>query len=403
MSVEGHGQRNVTMLRATVACWMVAVLAIGPLAKAADDPSRVGSRLPQDVTVLVVKADRAREEGLLDDAEALYREVLAIDPEHETAFAELMQLAGRRPLGGDSTSYRATRDLLPRSFRRHETPHFVILSDAGRRWSRARGKLLEQTYTQFHRYATRLDLRPLPLRHKLVCVLFRKRSEFSTFARDNDGVTAAWCQGYYSPRADRMVFFNVESDRSADEFAEARAIAATVHEAIHHLHFHSGLQTDAVQYPLWSGEGLATAFETSAPEEVFGPDRDFRPRRERFQRLVEAERLIPLRSFVQLDRMPDDQRETVHTVYNQAYALASWLAGNRPEGLRGYLRSMRKEPPGRPVAERHLELFEQAFGDVDTVEEIWLEYEISRLDGQDNTRRPTVITRPRGIGSEDAP
>jgi hypothetical protein len=382
---------------------MVVVLAIGPLAKAADDPSRVGPRLSQDVTVLVVRADRAREEGLLDDAEVIYREVLAVDPEHETAWAELVQLAGRRPVGKDSRSYRATRDLLPRSFRKHETAHFVILSDAGRRWSRARGKLLEQTYTQFHRYATRLDLRPLPLRHKLVCVLFRDRGEFANFARAHDGVTAAWCLGYYSPRADRMVFFNVESDRSADEFAEARAIAATVHEAVHHLHFHTQLQTNAVQYPLWSGEGLATAFETSAPDEGFGPDRDFRPRRERFHRLLKAGRHIPLQSFVQLDRMPDDRRETVHAVYNQAYALASWLAGKRPEDLRGYLLSMRKEPPGRPVAERHLELFEQAFGDVDIVEETWLKYEISRLNGEDNPRRPTVITRQRGISAEGAP
>ena len=92
---------------------MVVVLAIGPLAKAADDPSRVGPRLSQDVTVLVVRADRAREEGLLDDAEVIYREVLAVDPEHETAWAELVRLAGRRPVGKDSRSYRATRDLLP--------------------------------------------------------------------------------------------------------------------------------------------------------------------------------------------------------------------------------------------------------------------------------------------------
>jgi hypothetical protein len=256
----------------------------------------------------------------------------------------------------------------------------VILSDAGRKWSRVRGELLEQTYVQFQRYANRLDLRPMPLRHKLVCLLFRQRDEFATFAREHDGVTAAWCLGYYSPQNDRMVFFNVESERGADEFAEARAIAATVHEAVHHLHFHTGLQTSAVQYPLWSGEGLATAFETSTPDEGFGPGQDFWPRRERFHGILEAGRLIPLRSFVQLDRMPDDRRDTVRTVYSQAYALASWLARNQPVELRGYLMSMRREPPGRPSPRRHLKLFEQAFGNVDVVEEAWLRSETGAED-----------------------
>jgi len=135
-----------------------------------------------------------------------------------------------------------------------------------------------------------------------------------------------------------MVFFDVESERGADEFAAARAIATTVHEAVHHLSYHTRIQKAAVQYPLWSGEGLATAFETSTPDKQFGPEYDFPPRRERFDRLLAAERLIPLRSFVGLDRMPDGRRETVHTVYNQAYAFgvlagagAAWGAPRLPD------------------------------------------------------------------------
>ena len=40
---------------------------------------------------------------------------------------------------------------------------------------------------------------------------------------------------------------------------------------------------------------------------------------------------------------------------------------------------MLKEPPGRPTPQRHLELFKQAFGDVDAVEEAWLRFE-NRLE-----------------------
>ena len=334
---------------------------------------------PREVVELVRAADQARDEGKIEDALAIYRRVLVRDPEHDKAFENLVHLAELRPLSTDSKSLGSTRDLLPRSFRTYETRHYVILSDAGRRRTRARGDLLERTYGQFRRYAGRLELRPLPLRHKLVCVLFRKRRDFAAFAREHDGVTVTWCLGYYSPRHDRMVFFDVESERGADEFAEARAVAATVHEAVHHLHYHTRIQTTAVQYPLWSGEGLATAFETSSPDEQFGPEYDFPPRRERFGKLLEAERLIPLRSFVGLDRMPDGRRETVHTVYNQAYALASWLARERPGELQAYLIAMLKEPPGRPTPQRHLELFAQAFGDVDGVEQAWLRWE-TRLE-----------------------
>jgi hypothetical protein len=154
-------------------------------------------------------------------------------------------------------------------------------------------------------------------------------------------------------------------------------VAATVHEAVHQLHYHTRILKTAVQYPHWSGEGLATAFETSSPDEQFGPEYDFEPRQERFARLLKADRLVPLRSFVGIDRIPDSRRETVHTVYNQSYALASWLARERPGELRAYLIAMLKESPGRPTSQRHLELFEQAFGDVDAVEEAWLRRETS--------------------------
>ena len=335
------------------------------------------TKAAQEVAELVSAADQARDEGKIEDALAIYRRVLSRDSEHEKAFENLVHLAGLRPLSKDSKSLRATRDLLPRSFRKYETRHCVILSDAGRLRAQERGDLLERTYGQFRRYAGRLELRPLPLRHKLVCVLFRKRSDFAAFARQHDGVTATWCLGYYSPQRERAVFFDVESERGADEFAEARAVAATVHEAVHQLHYHTRIQKTTVQYPFWIGEGLATAFETSSPDEQFGPEYDFQPRRERFTRLLGADRLIPLQLFVGLDRMPDGRRETVHTVYNQSYALASWLARERPGELRAYLIAMLKEPPGRPTSQRHLELFEQAFGDVDAVEEAWLRRETS--------------------------
>ena len=43
--------------------------------------------------------------------------------------------------------------------------------------------------------------------------------------------------------------------------------------------------------------------------------------------------------------------------------------------LREYLERLRREPPGRPTPERHLEIFEGAFGDIDRLERVWTRYE----------------------------
>ncbi len=293
--------------------------------------------------------------------------------------------AAHDQLSGDSEAYRAARQLLPRGFRTHETRRFVVLSNAGRRWTRSRAKLLERTFDEFARYAGRLDLRPLPLRHKLVCVLFDRREDFAKFARDHDGVNESWGLGYYSPAHARTVFFNGETEPDADEFAARRSVATAIHETIHQLHFEKHVLSVHLQYPLWCVEGLATAFETAAPAAPFGPDFEFQPRRDRFRRLVQYDRILSLRELVQLDRMPDQRRETVHTIYNQSYAVASWLARHRPEELRRYLMSMLEEPPGRPSPARHLDLFEQAFGDVDQLESVWLRDERRTLGADRKT------------------
>ncbi len=78
--------------------------------------------------------------------------------------------AGR--LQSNSDMYQQTRELLPQRFLDYETRRFIVISDAAPGWSRRQAALLERTYHQFNRFARRLNVKPLPLRHKLVCVLF---------------------------------------------------------------------------------------------------------------------------------------------------------------------------------------------------------------------------------------
>ncbi|MHC4414501.1 MAG: DUF1570 domain-containing protein [Planctomycetota bacterium] len=364
-------------------------------------------------------------------------------PPHHQRYLALVGRAAGRGLSSDSDAYQAARVLLPDRFVEHQTKRFIVISDAQADWTHDQAHLLERTYHQFHRFTRRLGLRPQPLRHKLVCILFERHEDYQEFAKKHDGVTADWISGYYSPKHDRVVFYNIETnpavagaaqllpakpaeilamspdrrragtsdrtrraetrcpspgcdlppgyaprDRIDEERAKA-AIATSVHEAIHQLAFHTRIQSPLIQNPLWISEGLATAFETDRPTESFGPERDFAVRREQFVTLLRDENLIPLRKLVTYMQMPDDRDETITAVYHQSYALVTWISRFRKDELRDYLNVLKNEPPGRPTTRRHLELFEQAFGDVDRLEHKWVRYESERL----KRSKPAIRTR----------
>jgi hypothetical protein len=305
-----------------------------------------------------------------------------------------------------SDMYRRTRDLLPEQFLEYETKRFIVLSDAAPGWSRKQAALLDRTYHQFNRFARRLEVRPLPLRHKLVCVLFQEHHDYRRFARTADGVTADWISGYYSPKNDRIVFYNIETNpdfaeaiqvsESAERIAKVEghtpaargvlreeykkaAVATVVHEAVHQLAFHTRIQSPQIQNPLWLSEGLATAFETDRPNRSFGPDQEYDLREEQFTELLDDGKLIPLRKLVTYSNMPNNEDDTIAAVYHQSYSLVTWMCRFRKTELRAFLDALRSERPGRPSARRQLQIFEKAFGKVGKVEKAWLRH----VEGKD--------------------
>ncbi|MBT8484980.1 MAG: DUF1570 domain-containing protein [Phycisphaerales bacterium] len=283
-------------------------------------------------------------------------------------------------LPSGSVRSEAARTVLPTRFVPYETRRFVVFSDASPRWTRLQMARLERAHHQFHRFLDRLGTTPGPLRHKLVCVLFATRDDFIEFARSHDGVVASWILGYFSPRNDRIVFYHgAETLEEEDEFADLRATATTIHEAVHQLSFHTGLQSVHINYPLWICEGLAAAFETANPDAAFGPAYEFAPRRHRFEQMLAGNRLMPLDRLVRLDHFPDERAETVQTIYNQSYALVVWLARHRRDELRAYFAAMRAETPGRPTGDRHHAIFTAAFGPPAQLERTWLRHEHARV------------------------
>jgi hypothetical protein len=330
-----------------------------------------------------------------------------------------------------SETFEDARAKLGRDFVERETARFIVLSDAGRRETQRYAEYLELSYHQFHRFCRRIGLEPKPLRHKLVVVLFERRAQYRAFARKHDDVTDMDLAGYYSPTNDRVVVYDVQTNPSVEEartklsdmrteiddlaqreriasregraaeasslrvaigqyedhlqiqsrrvedFTAQTSIATTVHEAVHQLMFHTGIQSRHVEYPLWLSEGLATSFETHQPGHAFGPDHEYEPRREEFRRIMQSGGLLPIDQLIRASRATDLRPDQVHILYHQSYALITWLTRTRPRDLATLLQLIADEPGGRPTDDRHAELFEQAFGSIEALERRWLSWESS--------------------------
>lgn len=385
--------------------------AIGLSAVAADPSTSNRNELSHQHQRAAALADA----GQAAEAERIYRSIAQYDPQDDVAYNALLSLAASRSLQSDSLAAIAAKSRLPERFVVHQTDRFVLISDVSERHTIQNARWVERAHAEFNRFARECGLRPLPLQHKLVCVLFDSRDEYLKFAQTEDGLKNINFTGYYSPRHDRMVFsmedrerpnVGAEPERAANA-PDAKAVlgfdargmeneqanrhdescdhhahempsasaAKCVHETIHQLMFHTRLMSPEVQYPLWICEGLSTAFETDLPGKPFGPDHDYAPRLQAFQTLLHNGDLIPLREFVTVTQLTANKHWITRVMYQQSYALVTWLCRERSQQVRDYLHLMRSQPGGKISAARHLNLFESVFGDIDNVERDWLAYE----------------------------
>jgi hypothetical protein len=416
---------------------LLAVLALllpAPCAAGADESAdpridALSQKLNQcaedDFEALTEIARWAVEQHLFPQADQLCRYILARDAEHEGAYALLQQVAMAQTLPDESAALEDARSLLPDDFHVHETTRYVVLTDVSTAWAQHHAQMLERTHHQFLRFCRRLDLKPLPLRHKLVAVLFEDRAMYQAFARQHDHVRTPSIAGYYAPLRDRLVFYQVDANPSLTEarqkldtmqdelrdiekrqrearragrreeakaledylddarallraeedrledFADRTGTATTLHEAAHQLLFHTGVQNPAVEYPIWISEGLATGFETDEPHAAFGPDHDYAGRRDHFDELAAADDLLPLRELVTITSIDATNSANVDRIYHQSYSLVRWMTRTRKQQLRAYLMRMRDQPPGKLSAQQHVVIFEDAFGPIDRVERAW--------------------------------
>ena len=355
-----------------------------------------GAKAPADATSLLERGKTADESGDLVQADALYRAAWERPELREEAAARLKRLHTRPGfrLPADSVAVEELRGQLGNEFIRHDTAHFVILSDCDRSWTAARGQVLERTRTQFYRVSAKMGTSVVPHRHKLVCILFHDQDKYRAFSRARDGVRADWVAGYYSTLSNRIAFYNEASGagyaaanaelddhrsrvrrlrdesaafaRGGDADAAARAKASadelerriksaerslraqaaadstrkTVHECIHLLAYNTGLQRPGAVYPLWVSEGLATSFETDQANEAFGPDRAATSNRgDVFDEMAADGSLIESGELVSTVDAPESA-EAAERFYSQSYVLFRRLFGSDPEAVGRYVEAL---------------------------------------------------------------
>lgn len=383
---------------------------------------------PREALMLVSKGEKAAAGGDVVEAEKAWRAALALHPDCIPAARHLRALFDRpeMELPIDQEGLQAAKSQLGEGFAQTQTDHFVILSDCGRDWSAAKAQLLERTYHQFFRFMGQLGLEAAPPKHKLLCILINDHAAYAAFARTQDAIEAPWVAGYYATMTNRVVFYNdatgpgferaivqlgeyedkarearsaaVSARRSKQREAaakldeQARVIAAhveqergrlskeakansdakTIHEATHLIAFNCGLQSRTHQFPFWITEGLAVCFETENPGAAFGPDRPVGVRDAELRGYKRDNKLIPLSTLVQLNGVPTDEPETAPILYAQAGGLVRYLYRHERTALSGYFRDVLALPGGFVNPKKHLEMFEQRFGNPDALERRWM-------------------------------
>jgi hypothetical protein len=263
-------------------------------------------------------------------------------------------------------------------------------------------------------------------------VAFAAQEDFIRFAAAFDQMNARWLAGYFSPRHGHLAYHDAHDhpgvrraagrtrgtggsggglqspELGADprldglrRFVARTNASVVVHEATHMLLHRRDILAATVDTPLWLAEGLAGSFEPVDPARKFGPTRPSNGRTVEFRDLLAEGHVPSIRQMLLTEGMPD--AKDLNAFYSSSAALCSWLVRNRPDDMRRYLERMPRRLDDRPrltlvdpatgersagmifdvASGRHLDPrvadFEDAFGDLRSLERDWLGWERAML------------------------
>lgn len=316
-----------------------------------------------------------------------------------------------RAAGGESIEALAVAPYLDGAFEATATEHFVILHEPGAAYVAGACLLLEYAYDYFYEVFSQAGFDLSPPKERLVWICFPKKSSFSRYAFQVEGMDLSWLDGYYSTLTNRVAV--VQTDQKTRQREEAGGLSKEeltpgvaknrspregvgsptpstafgdpvlamsaagqqfdltrlTHEVAHQLAFNCGIQKRGIMYPLWVSEGLATNFEFGASADI-GLEYCNAARCKGLVEAYHAGELVPLRQFVVQTTVPPDAR-VGRRHYAQAWGFFQFILTERPESLRLYLRRLADLRPYRRDGNTMLAEFTEAFGSPESLERSW--------------------------------
>mgnify|MGYP001116719287 CR=1 FL=1 len=400
------------------------VLSVGIVTAALWACSATTQAQPIDAQDALERAQAAEADGRHRDAFEAYLQAWE-DPalrEEAARRARTLERIARFQGQDDLRAIEPLQERLGPGFATYRSRSFLVLSDAGDTWTRARITLLERAREQYFRDLDRLGVPVHPHLHRLVCVFFGEHGDYLDFAQRHDGFNAGWTAGYYSMAHNAIIIHDDrtspslarvmreleghqtridelnERARQADRARQPRqakllrdaaadleanlaeehqrierqvlrfGVAKVLHEAVHLLAFNTGLQDRNVAYPLWVSEGIAASFETDNTSGRFGFAFAYEPRRRQLDEIVLGGDLPGLTDLLTLDDNTNLDANSARPLYAAAYGLFEELHRTQRNQLAGYLRELADLPPGEQSDADHIARFERHFGDVAALE-----------------------------------
>ncbi len=299
---------------------------------------------------------------------------------------------------GEPTEPMSSNPLLDASFESTTTEHFVLFHEPDAGYVAGACRTLEYAYGNFYDAFSKAGFHLSRSKDRLVWICFPRKSGFSRYALQAEGMDLSWLDGYYSTLTNRVAI--VQTDQKAHRREEAvpssgtgpeavvaahrspregvLAMAAAgqpfdvtrlTHEVAHQLSFNSGIQKRGVMYPLWVSEGLATNFEFEGTGSA-GLEHCNTARCRGLLEAYAAGELAPLRQFVVQTTVSPDLHAGRRT-YAQAWGFFQFILTEHPASLRLYLQRVAQDHLDHRDTAAMLAAFTEAVGSPDALEESW--------------------------------
>jgi hypothetical protein len=264
-----------------------------------------------------------------------------------------------------------------------QTDHYVLCTDAGRRFGEWTGKLFERLLTGFYTAWKESGLELHEPEFLLPVIIFAKEADYREYVKADIGPIPVDL-GYYSSQTNRVVLRDLtaglpNNKGDLSSLVNAANVTTIVHEATHQIAFNSGFHVRLADNPMWLTEGLAIYFESPDLKNASGWKTTGQVNRTRLQRFRDYSRnrrqtgSLPT-LLANNDRL--SKPDTAADGYAEAWLLTHFLIRQRKDQYVAYIQSLQnRKPLDFGSDEDRLKFFKAAFGeDLQKLEKEFLNY-----------------------------